>query len=146
VQPGHKEEVELDQELALALEEVKKKAGVKEIKTVIKEKEKVFFQKKNRPGFTYERKLRYLNRVSRHSNRFVRRDHHKAQIASKNLKQRNIYARINMLRTLPSFVSMLIRLFYITKTKFDDFIGDNDSVSVDPDLYFDSVIKRFLLF
>jgi hypothetical protein len=62
------------------------------------------------------------------------------------LRARYRYARVNMFRTLPSFVSMLIRLFYITKSKFDDFIGDDDSNSVDPDLYFDSVLKRFLLF
>ena len=62
------------------------------------------------------------------------------------LRARYRYARINMFRTLPSFISMLIRLFYITKSKFDDFIGDDDSNSVDPDLYFDSVLKRFLLF
>ena len=66
--------------------------------------------------------------------------------ASKDMHGKYMYSRVSMLRTLPSFVSMLIRMFYITNRKFDDLIGENKYVSVDPDMYFDSVLKRFLLF
>jgi hypothetical protein len=90
--------------------------------------------------------LRKLNLINKPSDKFVIRDKKKFLHRSAVLNRRYRYARINMFRTLPSFLSMLIRLFYITKNKFDDFIGDNSSVSVDPDLYFDSVMKRFLLF
>lgn len=87
----------------------------------------------------------YTLPISNKSKYVVRTKKRLARKGSK-LRARYRYARVNMLRTLPSFVSMLIRLFYITKSKFDDFIGDDDSNSVDPDLYFDSVLKRFLLF
>lgn len=86
------------------------------------------------------------NAQSKEDDRFIIRHKRKAASRSRYLRRHYKYSRINMLRTLPSFLSMLLRLFYFTKSRFNDFMGDTAFVSVDPDEYFKSVFKRFVLF
>lgn len=57
----------------------------------------------------------------------------------------NSFARFSIFKVLPSFISFLFRIFYITKSKFDDFLHSSSNF-LNEDLYFSSVYRRFLLF
>ena len=52
----------------------------------------------------------------------------------------------SLFRALPNFISFLIRLFYITKTKMEDLMLHNPKLSLNTDACFSSVYYRFLLF
>lgn len=54
------------------------------------------------------------------------------------------FRQMSVFRTLPSFLSLLVRIFYVTKIKYEELIPDNRHV--DEDVYFDSVYRRFRLF
>lgn len=54
------------------------------------------------------------------------------------------FKQVSVFRTLPSFLSLFIRIFYITKNKFEEFLLDNENA--DEDIYFNSVYSRFRLF
>jgi hypothetical protein len=101
---------------------------------------------KSRFKFHRSRYWKLQNAISKEDNRFIIRRKRKAVQRSRYLRRHYKYSRLNMLRTLPSFISMLLRLFYFTKSRFNDFMGDTAFVSVDPDEYFKSVFKRFVLF
>ena len=58
--------------------------------------------------------------------------------------QRIPFKQVSVFRTLPSFLSLFIRIFYITKNKFEEFLLDNENA--DEDVYFNSVYSRFRLF
>lgn len=57
----------------------------------------------------------------------------------------NSFARFSIFKVLPSFISFLFRIFYITKSKFDDFLHGSSNF-LNEDIYFYSVYRRFLLF
>lgn len=47
-------------------------------------------------------------------------------------------------RRLPSFLSFLIRIFYITRTKFDEFLIEEGNLH--EEISFKAVLSKFLLF
>jgi ribosomal protein S2 len=49
-------------------------------------------------------------------------------------------------RKLPNFVSLPIRIFYITKIQFSDFFMDESNNHIDEHAYFKSLYSRFMLF
>lgn len=58
----------------------------------------------------------------------------------------NFFARFSIFKVLPSFTSFLLRIFYVTKHKFEDLLQNSSNVVINEDVYFSSVYRRFLLF
>jgi hypothetical protein len=124
-----------------------RKMSKHELVSLLQYRNHLNFKARSRRGeIPYRLTLKFLDSFNDPDDKFVLRTKRRLKVKGRMLRRRYQYSRVNMLRTLPSFLSMLVRLFNITKSKFNDFMGGHDSVSVDPDVYFHSVFKRFLLF
>ncbi len=88
------------------------------------------------------------NRYSRASQEaYVRRRNRRLRYAGRSIasKHRRLrFASSGVFRTLPSFISLPVRTFYITQTSFDDFVADN--LDIEEDVSFRSVPNRLQLF
>lgn len=97
--------------------------------------------------YNKHRKKYFLSRSRLNKKHFFSVNFHKYRKIRKRRRKfvKDIYRREFSIN-LPSFLSMLIRIFYVTKNKFDDLLIQNNKFVFDEEVFFQSVYARFFLF
>jgi hypothetical protein len=100
------------------------------------------------------RKARVIRALRAHSKRFSRvyrsryrrRKRKRKRFVRAHSRSSKHKTRKKIFRLLPSFVSLLIRLFYVTKNKFASFFAESVHAKITDTTYFYSIYRRFLLY
>jgi hypothetical protein len=103
---------------------------------------KHFFETKEGNNYLYYLRYGDYHRYSGRSKALTERNRllYTGQLARSQIP----FRQSSVFRTLPSFLSMFVRISYITKIKFEEFVSANDNA--DEDIYFKSVYRRFKSF